>query len=52
MICDQVCDRDQVDVDHYKRSQSEECGPHHVTRDQEGECDQGDNRDRDQWSGI
>ena len=40
MLGDQVCDRNQVGLDHDKRSRSEECVPHHVTRDQPSDRDQ------------
>ena len=40
MIVDQVCDRDQVGVDHDKRSLSEECVPQHVSRNQQHNHDQ------------
>ena len=39
-IDDQVCDSNQVGVDHDKRSRSEECVQHHVTRDQQRYRDQ------------
>ena len=48
MIDDQVCNRDQVDVDHDKRSRSEDCVLHHVTRDQQNDRDHGGDRERDQ----
>ena len=47
VIGDQVCDRGQVGLDHNKRSRSEECVPHHVIRDKQGNLDQGGDRDRD-----
>ena len=40
-ISDQVCDRDQVGVDHDKRLRSGECVHHHVTRDEQDDRDQG-----------
>ena len=40
-ISDQVCDCDQVGVDHDKRLRSGECVPHHLTRDEQNDRDQG-----------
>ena len=40
LIGDQVCDREQVGVDHDKRSRPEECWQHHWTRDQQGDRNQ------------
>ena len=40
-ISDQVCDRDQVGVDHDKRLRSGECVHHHLTRDEQDDRDQG-----------
>ena len=48
VIGDQVCNHDQVGMDHDKRSRSEECVPHHVTRAQQSDRDQAGGRDRDQ----
>ena len=40
-ISDQVCDCDQLGVDHDKRLLSGECVPHHLTRDEQDDRDQG-----------
>ena len=40
MITYQVCDRNQVGEDYDNRSQSEECVPYHMIRDQQGDRDQ------------
>ena len=47
-----VCDRDQVGVDHDKRSRSDRYAPHQLIHGQEGDRDQGDDRDRDQGSNM
>ena len=52
VIGDQVYDRDQVGVDHNKRSRPERCVPHHVIGDQQGDSDRGCDRDWDQRSGA
>ena len=47
VIGGQTWNRDQVDVDHDKQSRSEECVPHHVTRDQQNNRNQAGDQDRD-----
>ena len=40
-ISDQVCDCDQAGVDHDKQLRSGECVPHHLTRDEQNDRNQG-----------
>ena len=41
VISDQVCDCHQVGVDYYKRLRLGECVPHHLTRDEQNDRNQG-----------